>query len=259
MLYSHDISAPALDVETAVSGDARARLFARIEASWSQLGREAPYWSVFSSEGFKPEAMAVNKDAEREFYLSGMDDLEHIVATLRRNRMDPDAIERVCEFGCGLGRVTAHLAARFPRIYALDISENHLSLARQHVPASNVTWVKTRVNALRPPDDVDLWFSRIVLQHNPPPMIRAILQEAFASLRRGGVALFQAPTYCNGYSFSAENYLDKAPESLIEMHILPQQEIHALGREAGLHLLEVVTDDDGMEGWTSQRFVFRRP
>lgn len=259
MLYSHDISAPPLDVDTAVGGEARARLFARIEASWNRLGVEAPYWSVFSCDGFKPEAMAMNKDAERDFYLSGIDDLDRILATLRRNRIDPCAIERVCEFGCGLGRVTGHLAQRFGLVFALDISENHLALARSRIGAANIAWVKTRVDALRPPEPVDLWFSRIVLQHNPPPMIRIILQEAFASLRRGGVAMFQLPTYCNGYSFSVESYLAKPAASPIEMHILPQQEIHALGREAGLNMMEVVTDEDGMEGWTSQRFVFVRP
>lgn len=259
MFYSHDISAPPLDVEANVDVETRGRLFAHIEASWNRLGQEAPHWSVLSTEGFKPDAMAANQDAERQFFDSGAEDVNRILATLRRNRIDPDRIESVCEFGCGLGRVTAHLARRFPHIYALDISESHLALASSRFPAPNITWIKTRVDALRPPQDVDFWFSRIVLQHNPPPMIRLILREAFASLRSGGVAMFQVPTYCTGYRFSVQRYIADTSRPLIEMHILPQQEIHALGREAGLHLSEVMTDDDGLDGWTSQRFVFLKP
>src|SRR5271169_236009 len=43
--------------------------------------------------------------------------------------------------------------------------------------------------------NVDLFFSIIVLQHNPPPVILGILDAAFAGLRPGGLAFFQVPTY----------------------------------------------------------------
>jgi len=259
MFYSHDSAAPALDVETSISAGALQRLFDHIELAWNQLGREAPHWSVLSSDAFKPAAMAENADAERQFFASGTRDLERILASLRRNRLDPAQIKKVCEFGCGLGRVSAHLAGQFELIYALDISESHLSYARQRFTSDNIKWRKTTVGSLGPPEPVDLWFSRIVLQHNPPPIIMAILKTAFASLRKGGVAMFQVPTYCTGYSFGVERYLSAPPPPGIEMHILPQQNIHALGREMGLNLLEVITDDDGIEGWTSQRFLFQRP
>ena len=45
---------------------------------------------------------------------------------------------------------------------------------------------------------VDLVYSLIVLQHNPPPVIRLIVRAFLKALNPGGVAYFQVPTTVAG-------------------------------------------------------------
>ena len=51
-------------------------------------------------------------------------------------------------------------------------------------------------------EKVDVSYSIIVLQHNPPPVIAFIVEALIHSLNPGGVAFFQVPTYRRGYTFS---------------------------------------------------------
>ena len=95
----------------------------------------------------------------------------------------------------------------------------------------------------------DFIYSCIVLQHNTPPMIHAILDAAFKALRPGGVILFQVPTYCVEYEFSIETYLrGDVNETDMEMHCLPQSAIFSLARKNGLEVKLVLEDD-----WTGDR------
>jgi hypothetical protein len=88
----------------------------------------------------------------------------------------------------------------------------------------------------------DLWFSYLVLQHNPPPVMVTILRRMFALLAPGGVALFQVPTYITGYRFDCATYLRSPPVDPVEGHVLPQQDVLALAREAGCEVLEIRED-----------------
>jgi hypothetical protein len=112
-------------------------------------------------------------------------------------------------------------------------------------------------------DSFDLWFSRIVLQHNPPPVIAMILRRALAWLAPGGLAVFQVPTYGVGYSFRANEYLRNiGQKSEIEMHILPQQAVLEVVQQAGCVLLELREDsyNTGHPAiWLSNLFVVRKP
>jgi len=82
-----------------------------------------------------------------------------------------------------------------------------------------------------------------VLQHNPPPIIRFIIQQFIQALNPKGVALFQVPTYRLGYEFSQQKYLSReAKRREMEMHLLPQHQVfEAIGQEGG-RLLEVIED-----------------
>ena len=63
------------------------------------------------------------------------------------------------------------------------------------------------IDEIRKLERVDLVYSIMVLQHNPPPVIRLIVREFLRALNPGGVAYFQVPTYMAGYGFDAEAYL----------------------------------------------------
>lgn len=96
----------------------------------------------------------------------------------------------------------------------------------------------------------DCFFSRIVFQHNPPPVAYYMLSRILDKLRPGGIAFFQAPTYGFGYSFDADKYLSEPAKGLIEMHVLPQRAIFDLFEEKCCRLLEL--REDGPRGPAGQ-------
>ena len=100
-----------------------------------------------------------------------------------------------------------------------------------------------------------------MLQHNPPPVILAILERVFARLQPGGIAYFQVPTYRAGYRFVLEEYLrEDVGKSEMEMHVLPQSVIMQAAARHGLELLEVIEDPyTGMRpGEVSNTFLLRK-
>ncbi|WP_424363290.1 class I SAM-dependent methyltransferase [Methylocystis parvus] len=260
--HIRDVSSAASPIVEAKIDNAQAKkLSERVARTWTELGKSMPHWSVLSSDQFRP----ANIDAFRDsFYASGGSDLAVLLATLSRIGVDAKRLRSVLEFGCGVGRVTNFLAQEFAEVIAIDISQSHMLLAKEHVEgngAKNVVF-----NLAKFPDfgmkncNYDLWYSRIVLQHNPPPVIRAILQRAFEGLNPGGVAVFQVPTFATGYQFQIDGYLGREDDGKIEMHCLPMDAVFEVACEAGCVPVEVMTDDSVTDpGWISSQFVIKKP
>jgi hypothetical protein len=108
---------------------------------------------------------------------------------------------------------------------------------------------------------VDLVFSVIVLQHNPPPLIAHVLRKLLGTLRPGGVAFFQVPTYARGYRFETAKYLRSKPRTdCVEMHVLPQAEVFSIVASSACETLEVLPDSCvGDPDWISNTFLVRKP
>jgi hypothetical protein len=102
--------------------------------------------------------------------------------------------------------------------------------------------------------------SIIVLQHNPPPVIAHILRMLLRSLRPGGVAYFQVPTYRSGYTFDSHRYLtDDVTPGAFEMHLLPQSVVFQVVEQEGCAVLEVQPDHwVGRPEWLSNTFLVQR-
>jgi SAM-dependent methyltransferase len=261
----HDILPQSLSpahVEWETDARTATRLLEHVARTWNKLGKERPRWSVLSSDHFLPERIASTAEA---FYASGSADTQRVVSALHRHGIAPASINRVVEYGCGVGRVTPYFAEIFDSVTACDISESHLAMAREAVSRSGRSNV--RFQLARPPEfgltePCDLWFSYIVLQHNPPPVIAMILRLAFARLAPGGIAMFQVPTYALGYTFATKAYLaDPTDTGTIEVHCLPQPVVFRIAHEAGCVPLEV-REDRAMgppSAWLSNTFVFRKP
>jgi SAM-dependent methyltransferase len=184
---------------------------------------------------------------------------------LLRNRIPLDRLRHAFEFGCGVARVTPYLAKVFSKVTACDVSTAHLQIARQVVARSgarNIELTLAGSEEFGMTSPFDLWFSRIVLQHNPPPIIALILRRALSLLAPGGVAVFQVPTYCRGYRFNTADYLAALTGSgNIEMHVLPQAAVFRIALETGCVPLEVREDEATGLGsaWISNTFVVTKP
>ena len=198
------------------------------------------------------------------FYNTGRADMERLDQWLARSRATLPATSTCAEYGCGVGRCTIWLARRYAHVRAFDISEPHLRLAEARVRAEglkNVEFVHVRSEVdLRTMDGFDFFYSVMVPQHNPPPLILSILKHAFRGLRPCGAAYFQVPTYAEAYSFGLQEYLERAMDLGMEMHFVPQHAIFDLARAEGIQPLEVSPDDlIGNAGrWISSSFLMTK-
>lgn len=254
---------PPMEIERVDSDETMRALFDRIQQSWTHMGETEPHWSVLPAEEFKQSNIG---DSEEAFYEKGRRDTEWLFRTLARCGIEADRLRSCLEYGCGVARVTRWLAERFETVHGFDISKAHLEIARRHLESNdigNVTLHHVRsASDLAALPRVDLVYSIIVLQHNPPPIICAVIRSFLRALNPGGVAVFQVPTYREGYRFSVEKYLStEASKDSGEMHVFPQREIFGIVRQEGATPVEVLEDDWTGAGYRkeiSNTFVIRR-
>ena len=222
------------------------QLFGHVQRVWERQGESEPYWSVLTLDRFRADSI---HDTRANFYKSGVDSVTTFLKTLERNAINRASLTTCLEYGCGVGRVTTSLAQRFDKVVAYDISKSHLQIAERYMSElnqRNVTFCHVgELDDLITFPKVDAVYSLIVLQHNPPPLIRLIIRRLIQALNVGGVAFFQVPTYIPGYRFAVADYLaGDFREEGIETHVLAQREIFEIVREEQGHLLEVFED-----GW----------
>jgi SAM-dependent methyltransferase len=236
------------------------RIFERIQAEFADLGETEPHWSVVTEDRFKAENIA---DTEEHFFESGKGVVEQLGFAAARCGVDLSSYRSCFELGCGLGRSTIWLAEQFETVYAGDISPLHLDYARRTMnkfDRTNVTLFL--LNDLAPYEELpsfDVFFSIIVLQHNPPPMMKVLLGIILEKLNPGGIAYFQIPTYALNYQFAAENYLTTVhPAKSVEVHCLPQRELFKIISQAGCEILEIREDGAVGAASISNRILVRK-
>jgi 2-polyprenyl-3-methyl-5-hydroxy-6-metoxy-1,4-benzoquinol methylase len=239
--YSSYFQKPAA-VEIDVPQDVLEKLLRRIRAQWRELGERDPYWSVLTDDGFRIKNMDSSKLAA--FYETGRGSAQLI--ELFRERTGAVLRHGVClELGCGVGRVTAHLAQQFDRVIATDISPGNLALCERYMKKMGMKNVRTVL--LESPEQLlelgsfDFFYSVIVLQHNPPPVQKVLLSNILSRIQPGGACLFQTPSNFPDYSFSTEKYLSSDVQE-IDMHCLPKVEVLNILRENKLQIRDVEID-----------------
>jgi hypothetical protein len=151
-------------------------LLAHVEKCWRTLGEAEPYWSVVTDDRFKADRIGDNKDL---FYSAGENDVRLFREAAARCKVTLPTSGTCLDLGCGVGRITRLLATSFHKVIGIDISSSHLRLAQATVDAAGLTNVEFRLvngassfNAL---PAFDCFYSMIVLQHNPPPIIEWLL------------------------------------------------------------------------------------
>jgi SAM-dependent methyltransferase len=232
-------------------------MFDRIGAAWKSFGETEPHWSVLVSDEYRQSNLAANID---RFYQSGHGDIDVHLNFLGRAGLS-QRFSRALDFGCGVGRLTLALAEHAVEAVGIDISPPHLVLARERAAEQGIA--NARFDAIASVGDLDRYrdfdfvMSRIVLQHNPPPVMAEIYRRLLAALAPGGVAIVQMPTFIEGQRFSAEEYLITEQPSM-EMNALPQKLIFQIIAEAGCLPLEVREDAAAGNVGVSHTFAVQR-
>ena len=253
--------APPPEIDIEADPEVVRAMVERTAVFWAKVGSAEPYWSMGAGEQF----LQSHWNAHRaEFYASGAEDRDLVVSLLRRIGRRPSDVGRLVEYGCGVGRAAIPLARAFASVVGLDISPTHLELARRYAEAEgveNITFSLTTATDLMPASGYDLWYSRAVLPHNPPPVIAAILAKAFERLETRGVAIILIPTFIEGYAFHLDAYMREtiraAPEldgwlarglddggaagqvvRLAERHAMPLPAVLRIARERNCWLVD---------------------
>jgi SAM-dependent methyltransferase len=230
--------AEPMSIEFEASPAEMADLLKQTAVTWRTLGEATPHWSVLAWDEFADP----NVDEVR-FYDTALHDIAVVKAYFRRAGFDIKDIKSMLELGCGVGRMTAVLAREVAHITAVDISEPHLAYAQRKLKSlglNNVSFQRmSSIDDLSSLPSTDFFYSLIVLQHNPPPVITNLLSACLNKVVQGGFALFQVPTYIKHYNFTLRDYV---PSDRMEMHPLPQMIIFDMLQRLGFVLIEVQED-----------------
>ncbi|MFO1159894.1 MAG: class I SAM-dependent methyltransferase [Reyranellaceae bacterium] len=233
----------------------------RVEDCWRRLGETEPHWSVVANPMFRSERIGETID---EFYATGEHDLRRWMEMAERGGVQLPSRATCLELGCGVGRVTLWLSRMFERVIGLDVSPSHLALAEQLLRKEGRHNVELRrvntLEAFRQLPDIDCFFSMIVLQHNPPPVMRWMLLRILSKLNPGGGGVFQVLTKLPGYSFDPAAYLARpATASEMEMHVLPFDAVVETVKQAGCEVvISAEHDCIGHAGSESIEFLIRK-
>ena len=156
--------------------DARARANAMHFVDSARLDWDE---AAFAESGRASVEAAIDSDLER----------------LCRGR-DPAEMQ-ILEIGCGVGRMTEHLAETFGEVHGVDVSGEMIARARARPAISrrpNVHLYETDGFSLAPLEDrsLDLAFSFIVFQHVPEKeIVISNIREVRRVLRPGSIFKFQ--------------------------------------------------------------------
>ena len=219
---------------------------------WEQFGRKDPFWAALTwnekSEG------RWSADA---FFRNG----EIVVANLL-DRAAELGIEiprdRALDFGCGPGRLTQALAARFGSVDGVDIAPSMIANAlRFNRYGDRCRYHVNRSADLRRFDDASFTFvcSLLVLQHIKPELTRGYVREFMRVLAPSGILVFQVPTHdaeSSKSARSARKYVPRWPlkPSACRARIRPASE--SLAGQAGERVsVRVAVENAGDRTWPS--------
>jgi SAM-dependent methyltransferase len=227
-------------IQAEATPDVLAELMASTKTAWSGLGETDVFWSVLTEDEYRKEAF--DETARKAFYGSGEAEFADFAAACRRNGVAIDPGATVLELGCGVGRISEHLARRFQHYIGVDISPSHLRIAGEHLSSLGLENVELLAleDFLKQPPSFDILYTILTLQHNAPPVILMLLRTCLSRLRPGGRAFFQLPCHLYDYDFDAARHAAQSPDEGMEMHALPQAHVFRALAENGLVPVEVI-------------------
>jgi SAM-dependent methyltransferase len=161
----------------------------RQQQMWDQLAASDPLWTIL------PEHKG-GWDSQ-EFMATGEQEIEGVLEQIASLGIQLDR-RRALDFGCGVGRLTQALAARFDEAWGVDISPVMVEEAlRRNQHGNRCRYLVNVSEKLVGLEDAsfDLAYSSLTLMHIEPSLIRGYLAELLRVLAPEGVLVFQLPTH----------------------------------------------------------------
>jgi ubiquinone/menaquinone biosynthesis C-methylase UbiE len=206
------------------------RHLSEMKLEWDKRAAEEAKWYINTLS---------RHQTDEEFDASGRVEVERLVlselALLTGGRQAKDL--RLLEIGCGIGRMTRHLAGIFGAVYGVDVSAEMIRQAQARLQGlANVSLFETNgVDfALFPEAFFDLAFSAYVFQHIPSAeIIASNIVDALRVLKPGGLFKFVVN------AMSDEAFLQSQKDSWIG-DAFPEQRLRRLALETKAQLIGLV-------------------
>jgi len=200
--------------------------------------------------------------AETEVYVGDPARGEEELASLF-GRLGADPRGGVClEVGCGPGRMTGALAARFDRVIAVDVSPEMLARAARDVAAENVEFRQVSGERLDGVEDsvADVAVCYLVLQHLPSRrLVASQIGELGRVLRPAGEAFVQLPVLHGGLVPRLWRALRTPVARLSKPELrgvrLTRRELRRAVAEAGLTVVATDTGPDSPYRFSTDVFL----
>jgi SAM-dependent methyltransferase len=233
----------------------------KLQTAWEELGVADPYWSVLTNDTFRLGSIDLQR--KHQFFDSGRSEIEILKKLLSLADL-PLPEGRCLDYGCGVGRVTIHLATLFDSVLGADISRPHLSLAsaicKEH-GIENVAFQHIDANAqeLLPLRGTFAFIhSLITLQHSHPSIILSVLAAFGQLLMPRGLALFQVPTHHDAYDYDKALFGTEPFDGPMELHAVRQRDIFQVMATQACQPMGVFEIDRVGAGWSNHYFIFSK-
>jgi 2-polyprenyl-3-methyl-5-hydroxy-6-metoxy-1,4-benzoquinol methylase len=209
-------------------------------------------WNNRACENSKWYINTVRLDqSEEEFDATGQNEINTLILpelVLMTEGRDPREL-RFLEIGCGIGRMTKHLANIFGEVHSTDVSGEMIGQARKRLGTLlNVDLHETNGVDLAalPSDYFDIAFSAYVFQHVPSKeVIASNIREAYRVVKPGGIVR----VHTNGVE--AQSYAE-AEKNTWAGATFTESEIRQLALELGAQLISIY-GANSMFCWTMMR------
>jgi ubiquinone/menaquinone biosynthesis C-methylase UbiE len=201
-----------------------------MKRDWDDRAREDARWYINTVR---------RGQSDEEFDATCQHDIQNfILADLNvlTGGRDPRTL-RLLEIGCGIGRMTKHLAGIFGEVVGTDVSGEMIRLGRERLTdCPNVSLHETSGCDFAdfPAEHFDLIFSAYVFQHVPSAeVIRSNIRDAYRVLKPGGVFKFMAA------GITDEEYA-RMPKDTWTGAPFASEDSRRIARELGAQLMSVV-------------------
>ena len=159
---------------------------------WDAHAERDPLWAVLSDAGKEERKWDV-----RRFFQTGVNEVALIFYELESQGLD---VKKACamDFGCGVGRLTQAMAARFERVVGVDVSPRMIETAaalNRFPDRASYIWNDAPHLRRFSDDTFDFIYTNLVLQHIVPEITLGYLREFLRILRPAGVLVFQLPSH----------------------------------------------------------------
>lgn len=237
---------------------------------WEQLAEYDALWAVLTD----PSKRGRRWDPAA-FFATGETEVAEVLAATERLGL-PRQRRAALDFGCGAGRLTRALAARFERAVGIDIAVGMVETARRlNADVSNADFRVNDAAHLRQFDDgeFDLVYTSLVLQHVPGrELIEGYLRELVRVTAPGGALVASLPDRIRwpyrlaltrrGYALlrrvgvPERTLLERTPLTPMRMTAVPEERVRAVLAAAGAEVVAADVSEDA--GVRSIRYVAAR-